>query len=100
MAQDFYSQFKLGGFGNDTTITTSDIDGVNMLGIQALENRTSELKKEIIALQEIINQQETKVASLESQLFKANELLKNMDALNDRLRKLEQVSATASTIGY
>ena len=98
MAQDFYLQFKLGGFGNDTTITTSDIDGVNMLGIQALENRTSELKEEIITLQTTINQQEMKVASLESQLLIANELLKKMDRLSDRLNKLEQVSASTSAL--
>jgi uncharacterized coiled-coil protein SlyX len=97
MAQDFYLQFKLGEFGNDTTITTSDIDGINMLGIQALENRTSELNSKIIELQTTVNQQQIKVASLESQLNVAIESLKKMDALNDRLNKLEHASATVST---
>ena len=40
-AQDFYSAFKLSA--SDTTITTSDIDGVALLAIQALERRTTEL---------------------------------------------------------
>ena len=41
MAQDFYAAF---GLGQDTlTITTSDISGVNMLAIQALEARTRDL---------------------------------------------------------
>ncbi len=48
VAQDFYAAFGLGE--SDTTITAVDIDGVNMLAIQALEKRTSELK---LALQEL-----------------------------------------------
>ncbi len=47
MAQDFYKAFKLGGAGNDTTITTTDIDGVNMLAIQALAERSKTQKNEI-----------------------------------------------------
>lgn len=45
MAQDFYAAFGLGE--SDTTITTTDIDGVNMLAIQALEKRTRALQQEI-----------------------------------------------------
>ena len=41
-AQDFRAAFGLGE--SDTTITTTDIDGVNMLAVQALERRTSELR--------------------------------------------------------
>lgn len=42
MAQDLYAAF---GFGeSDTTITTIDIDGINMLAVKALEQRTSELR--------------------------------------------------------
>lgn len=46
MAQDFHQAFGLDGAKNDTTINTVDIDGVNMVAIQALEARTSQLKKE------------------------------------------------------
>ncbi|MCF0040844.1 tail fiber domain-containing protein [Dyadobacter fanqingshengii] len=46
MAQDFYSAFQLDGIGNDTTINSVDIDGVNMAAIQALEKRTKELQLE------------------------------------------------------
>jgi hypothetical protein len=50
-AQDFYAAF---GFGeSDTTITTVDIDGVNMLAIQALERRTNELRSAISDLQRL-----------------------------------------------
>lgn len=50
-AQDFYAAFRLAA--SDTTITTSDIDGVALLAIQALERRTAELQakaREIDAL--------------------------------------------------
>ncbi|UCG84847.1 MAG: tail fiber domain-containing protein [Gemmatimonadota bacterium] len=44
MAQDFYAAFGLGT--DDKHINTVDIDGVNMLAIQALERRTSDLRAE------------------------------------------------------
>ena len=46
MAQDFYAAFQLDGIGNDSTINTGDIDGINMAAIQALEKRTADLKNE------------------------------------------------------
>ncbi len=48
MAQDFHAAFGLGL--NDKTINTLDIDGINMVAIQALERRTAEveaLKKQL-----------------------------------------------------
>jgi hypothetical protein len=62
VAQDFYAAFKLGE--NDTTISTVDIDGINMLAIQALEKRTAELnniKAELEDLKKKIIQLEDKV---------------------------------------
>ena len=49
MAQDFYAAFGhdgIGTVGNDTTIASADFDGVNFIAIQALEQRTSDLKAE------------------------------------------------------
>jgi trimeric autotransporter adhesin/endosialidase-like protein len=43
-AQDFRAAFGLGE--SDTTITTTDADGVALLAIQALERRTAELREE------------------------------------------------------
>ncbi len=43
MAQDFYKAFKFGE--SDTTITTVDIDGVSLIAIQALSQKTKELSK-------------------------------------------------------
>lgn len=49
MAQDFYAAFgkdKYGSIGNDTTINSEDLQGINMIAIQALEKRTTILKEE------------------------------------------------------
>lgn len=49
MAQDFYAAFgkdKLGTIGCDTLINQQDFLGVNLIAIQALEKRTTELKEE------------------------------------------------------
>lgn len=48
-AQDFRAAFGLGE--SDTTITTVDIDGVNLLAIQVLERRTTELRAALQDLQ-------------------------------------------------
>jgi hypothetical protein len=47
-AQDFHEAFGLGE--SDTTITTTDIDGINLLASQALERRTAALDRENRAL--------------------------------------------------
>lgn len=49
-AQDFYAAFGLGD--SETTITTIDIDGVNLLAVQALEKRTADLQDEVTSLKE------------------------------------------------
>ncbi len=66
MAQDFYSLFKLDGIGNDTTINSSDIDGVNMLGIQALEQRTAKLILKVNEQQQIIEKLQTQNAEIKN----------------------------------
>jgi len=47
-AQDFYAAFHLGE--SDTTISTVDADGVSLLAIQALEQRTRDEAQELGAL--------------------------------------------------
>ncbi len=70
VAQDFYAAFQLDGIGNDTTINTVDIDGVNMISIQALEKRTQDLKAE--------NQQlKAKLAAYEARMERMEALLTN-----------------------
>jgi hypothetical protein len=50
-AQHFYSAFSLGD--NNVTICTTDMDGVTLLGIKALENKTSKLMRELNKLKEL-----------------------------------------------
>ena len=65
MAQDFYAAFGLDGIGNDTTINSSDIDGVNMAAIQALEKRTRQLQEENDQLKAKLEAMDAKMASIE-----------------------------------
>jgi hypothetical protein len=61
-AQDFRAAFGLGT--NDTTISTVDADGANMLAIQALAKRTDELRQAF----EKIDALEKRLAQIESML--------------------------------
>ena len=61
-AQDFYAAFGLGE--GELTITTTDIDGVNLLAVQALEKRTSALQAENARLRERLTELEAMVTSL------------------------------------
>jgi hypothetical protein len=65
MAQDFYKAFQLDGIGNDTTINTTDIDGVNMVAIQALEKRTVQLQQENDQLKSQIDIMNQRMAAME-----------------------------------
>lgn len=68
MAQDFYAAFGLNGIGNDTTINSSDIDGVNMVAIQALEKRTRQLQKENDQLRAKLEAMDRKMAAIENMI--------------------------------
>lgn len=65
MAQDFYAAFQLDGIGNDTTINTTDIDGVNMAAIQALEKRTAELQQQNDELRATVEAMNKRMATME-----------------------------------
>jgi hypothetical protein len=65
MAQDFYAAFGTEGIGSDTTINSSDIDGVNMAAIQALEKRTRALQEENDQLRARLEAMDAKVAAIE-----------------------------------
>lgn len=70
MAQDFYDAFHLGE--SDTTITTTDIDGINMIAIQTLAKRTNELKlkaDEIAVLKARIDELTREKAELSQRLI-------------------------------
>ncbi|GAA4432050.1 hypothetical protein GCM10023091_03590 [Ravibacter arvi] len=71
MAQDFYAAFSLDGIGNDTTINTGDIDGVNMAAIQALEKRTKQLQEENDQLKAKLAAMDEKMAVIEKMILAA-----------------------------
>lgn len=55
MAQDFYAAFgkdDFGTIGNDTTINQSNLEGVLMIMVKALEQRTAKQNEEINALKD------------------------------------------------
>lgn len=69
MAQDFYSAFHFGE--SDTTITTVDIGGISLIAIQALTQKTNELKvkaDEVAKLKEQIEQLERDKKKLEKRI--------------------------------
>jgi len=84
MAQDFFAAFGhdgIGTIGTDTTICGSDINGINMIAIQALENRTAELKDENRILRE-------KIEHLENNQVENVILKKQFLMLNDKLNSI------------
>lgn len=64
VAEDFYSAFRLGE--DEHRITTTDIDGVNMLAIQALEKRTTALRAEVASLRTQNAELQHRLARLEA----------------------------------
>jgi hypothetical protein len=79
-AQDFRAAFGLGE--SDTTITTVDIDGVNMLAVQALERRTAQLREAQEELRR--SQQELRRKGEELDMLK-----RQLQEFDERLRALE-----------
>jgi hypothetical protein len=73
MAQDFYAAFGLGHDGKH--INTLDIDGVNMLGVQALEKRTRDLQAENEKLREANSELTARVDRTEAALARLEALV-------------------------
>jgi Chaperone of endosialidase len=81
MAQDFYAAFGhdgVGQIGTDTTINSGDISGILMIAVQALEQRTAELK-----------QREAQVAVLESKVEELKAKHAYFETVAARLEALE-----------
>jgi len=81
MAQDWHQAF--GFTADDRTINMSDLDGVNLAGVQALERRTTEQAAQIQALQGENAALRAEVAALREQNARFEE----------RLRRLEEAAA-------
>lgn len=95
MAQDFYNAFGndgVGTIGNDTTISSADFDGINLIAIQALEKRTSEnetlISESAEHSKEITNKLSNELASLRAE----NENLKDkLLSMSTTIEKLEML---------
>jgi hypothetical protein len=68
MAQDFQKAFPL--TTDDKTINMSDLDGVNLAGVKALEARTRKLQEELDVKTKKIETLEARLARLEALLQK------------------------------
>ncbi|MCP4440445.1 MAG: hypothetical protein GY810_15990 [Aureispira sp.] len=86
-AQDFHTAFGLGE--SDTTITTVDIDGVNLLAVQTLEKRTQELKNQNTNLQTQLSSQANEIAELKALLTQQTAELEEKDTKINNLASLE-----------
>jgi hypothetical protein len=103
MAQDFYTAFgkdEYGTIGNDTTINQADFDGINFIGIQALEKRTSDLKETNAQLKDQNAQLKTAIEELQARLKKQQELdqVRDQDIkkLKDQLESLTKLVTVLS----
>jgi hypothetical protein len=59
MAQDFYAAFghdAIGSVGTPTTITSTDVDGILLIAMKAIELRTEELRRENALLRAAIEE--------------------------------------------
>lgn len=89
-AQDFHAAFGLGE--NDVTITTSDISGINMLAIQALEARTADLEE----LRDELRAARSELAVLRAQAERVGQLEAQLAAIQSQLRALAADGGTAA----
>jgi hypothetical protein len=101
-AQEFFEAFGndgVGNIGSDTTLTGSDVNGINMIAIQALEKRTTQLKEKLSEI-EILRDQLTQLRQ-ENQTMKAElvSLQNSLTQFRQQMVKLKQefIKATEQT---
>ncbi len=83
MAQDFFAAFgkdDFGFVGCDTLINQQDFLGINLIAIQALEQRTEKLHEENEALKSVNDLQSVKLQKLQLKLEKIEKLLADKKA--------------------
>ena len=78
MAQDWQAAFKFGP--DDKTINMSDLDGVNLAGVKALEARTGAQAAEIASLKAQNVEQSTQIRELKEELAALRESLRQVVA--------------------
>lgn len=81
MAQEFFAAFgndEVGTVGSPTTINSGDMAGILMIAVQALENRTAELKE-----------RDARIAALEYETAELRAKQTQLEAIAARLETLE-----------
>ncbi len=102
MAQDFYLAFGndgVGTIGNDTTIASADFDGINLIAIQALEQRTRNQEasiKELHSKIEVLAKQNHELQKLNAEYRNQNSEFRST---NLELRKeIDQIKQVITSI--
>jgi hypothetical protein len=90
MAQDFYAAFHLGGT-DSLGINSISIDGVNMAGIKALEQRTREMKTVLTTVKEM----KTVLTTIQEQNVA---LMEENKRLKEQLTGLKEVSEQVASL--
>jgi len=103
MAQDFYSAFgkdNYGIIGNDTTIASADMDGVNLIAIKGLVKRTNKLNYENDLLKTEIDHLKEQNSTLASKFQTLEKDLKDQAALNLAiLKQLKELQHSGTLAG-
>lgn len=104
MAQEFYNAFGKdahGTIGNDTTINQANLEGVMMIMIKALEERTSKQANEIAVLKtqnELLAAQITANKKMQEEWAVLLEMLKQNDNIKSAIQKQEQVKESSVAV--
>lgn len=107
MAQDFFAAFgrdDMGIVGTDTTLTGSDVTGINMIAIQALEKRTArieQLQAENAMLKKRlaeIEARDDKIAALKAQNSAFEKRFAQMEMALQKVNTMSSVKLTAVEI--
>lgn len=85
MSQDFFAAFgqdSIGTIGTETTITTTDLTGILMIAVQALEKRTTDLTWENELLQGALAERTSELEYERASIRTRMELLEQMIGIN------------------
>lgn len=93
MAQDWFAAFGhdgVGTIGNDTTLTTQDVDGILCIAVQALERRTSALRETTEKLNSVSKALLEKSKQFEKLEIRVQEMETTQRHLMHVIQRLEQ----------
>jgi hypothetical protein len=93
MAQDFFAAFGndgIGVIGTDTTITSTDFDGINFAAIKALGDRTEQLRQKDRELEQKTRQLAALLEEVKAQQARNEQLQAELSAQQEETEKLRQ----------